>query len=209
MKKKNAPHFFQRDRILNSSRWICLVHVTRTSLLYLRDSHDQARVRLAIKVKVKSGNFQTHCRWIIPVYQISVTQRSERSSCLENTTFYDYRYINLSKKIDFFPLYPFIFFIPSFFFYFPIVSYLENVQIISRYLEENFKRIWTFLIHIIYIDIVHCIFVHYREFAPYVQTKASRDLSRILTINLELTLASPSINWKSLLHSVIIEVTDS
>lgn len=103
MKKKNAPHFFQRDRILNSSRWICLVHVTRTSLLYLRDSHDQARVRLAIKVKVKSGNFQTHCRWIIPVYQISVTQRSERSSCLENTTFYDYRYINLLKKIDFFP----------------------------------------------------------------------------------------------------------
>ena len=38
---------------------ICLVHVTRSHLLYSKDSHDPARVRRAIKVKVKSGNFQT------------------------------------------------------------------------------------------------------------------------------------------------------
>lgn len=122
--KKHAM-FFQRDRILNSSRWICLVHVTRTSLLYLRDSHDQARVRLAIKVKVKSGNFQTPPLNHASVPDLRYIEIGEIVvSCLENMTFYDYHsYIDLSKKIEFFSLYPILF--PSwirsffFFFYFP------------------------------------------------------------------------------------------
>lgn len=88
-----------------------------------------------------------------------------------------------------------IFFFDPFSFIFQrnIVSCLENVQIISRYIyiytEENLK----FVIHVYWYYTLYT-FVHYHELVPCVQTKASRDLSRILTINLELTLASPSIN---------------
>lgn len=120
-KKKKRATFFQRDRILNSSRWICLVHVTRTSLLYLRDSHDQARVRLAIKVKVKSGNFQTPSLNHTGVPDLRYTEIGEILLYLENMTFYNYRYIDLSKKMDLFSLYLFIFFMNSIlFFYFPM-----------------------------------------------------------------------------------------
>lgn len=147
--KKHAT-FFQRDRILNSSRWICLVHVTRTSLLYLRDSHDQARVRLAIKVKVKSGNFQTPPLNHASVPDLRYIEIGEIVvSCLENMTFYDYHsYIDLSKKIEFFSLYPILFpsWIRSFFFFSifqrNIVSRLENIQIISRYLKENLNFVF-------------------------------------------------------------------
>lgn len=148
--KKHAT-FFQRDRILNSSRWICLVHVTRTSLLYLRDSHDQARVRLAIKVKVKSGNFQTPPLNHASVPDLRYIEIGEIVvSCLENMTFYDYHsYIDLSKKIEFFfPLSYFISFVNSVLFFFfsifqrNIVSRLENVQIISRYLKENLNFVF-------------------------------------------------------------------
>lgn len=121
--EKKRATFFQRDRILNSSRWICLVHVTRTSLLYLRDSHDQARVRLAIKVKVKSGNFQTPPLNHASVPDLRYIEIGEIVvSCLENMTFYDYRYIDLSKKIEFFSP-PILFYFlrefdPFFFFFF-------------------------------------------------------------------------------------------
>lgn len=152
--KKHAT-FFQRDRILNSSRWICLVHVTRTSLLYLRDSHDQARVRLAIKVKVKSGNFQTPPLNHASVPDLRYIEIGEIVvSCLENMTFYDYHsYIDLSKKIEFFfPLSYFISFVNSVLFFFFLFSNetLFLAWKTFKLYRDIWKKIWTlsFIIHV-------------------------------------------------------------
>lgn len=152
-------------------------------------------MRLAIKVKVKSGNFQTPPLNHTSVPDLRYTEIGEIVlSCLENMTFYDYRYIHLSKKIDFFSVY----FLHGSFSSILFLLFSNEILFLACktfklyrdiYTEENLK----FVIHVYWYYTLYT-FVHYHELVPCVQTKASRDLSRILTINLELTLASPSIN---------------
>lgn len=70
--------------------------------MYPKDSHDSTRVRRAIKVKVKSGNFQTSWLNHAGVPDLCYTKIGEIVSCrgIENLTFYE-RY-DRSRKINLF-----------------------------------------------------------------------------------------------------------